>query len=123
MGADAHFYVERKKFEAGGWWPDAQIFVPRCYSLFAYMGDVRGETGWHTPRGLPEDASFTAREDFESDYNHTPSWMTPREYGATLDKVIEDGVELPVEYTAVLEYMLALGDEGDEVRLVFFYDN
>jgi len=52
---------------------------------------------------------------------HTPSWLTIEEYEAALTR--ESGWPPQDEYWAVLAAMKCLRDRGNDVRLVFWFDN
>lgn len=120
MGCDIHLHVEYKDHKS--WW-NAPMVAPRDYGLFSHMGDVRGETGYHEGRGLPKDVSMRVKEEFEGDFNHSPSWMTVVEFYSLLSYVtLHDGSVSPL-YEAALAYAVALERAGFEVRFVFYFDN
>ncbi len=85
MGCDIHSFAEKKN--AQGQWeviPDFEPFEDRNYALFGWLADVRNYSGL-TPiaerRGIPEDASFEVKDDYEAwDCDaHSASWLSIEE--------------------------------------------
>lgn len=82
MGCDIHIHAEIKV--KGKWRHYDQPNCSRDYELFERMAGVRGddENAIATPRGIPEDASFTTKFDAERHWGsdgHSHSWISSSE--------------------------------------------
>jgi hypothetical protein len=103
MGCDIHIYVEQQTDE--GWerveWPNADrenyIFGPfdwRSYGVFGFLANVRNYSEvppLAEPRGLPDDASASLREECDDSDYHSRSWLTVDELAAfDYDETFED---------------------------------
>lgn len=128
MGCDIHATIEYEKYrkerpDVNIWWRGlAKDFaIDRWYDLFGHLAGVRREGEIEPivpPRGVPTDASFEFKEEYEkwdSDA-HTPSWLTFAELKKLPDE-FKDEMFYKVMELAAERY----GD--DNVRLVFFFDN
>ena len=86
MGCDLHSHVEVRKDDGWqevtdlDWGRDSGPFEARSYGVYGWLAGVRNYSAVgpvEEPRGFPDDASVTVREDFEEwgwD-GHTPSWF------------------------------------------------
>lgn len=105
MGCDIHSYAERKT--DGQWhhvvgvfgsskYPSNEPFDWRDYSVFAFLAGVRNYsdvTPIMEPRGLPEDASQSVKDEHEVWYGdaHTASWLLIEELNNfDYDQTMED---------------------------------
>jgi hypothetical protein len=137
MGCDIHIHSEIKV--NGVWHHYAQPDVGRNYDLFAKMAGVRNYNiqPIDQPRGLPEDATFTTKFDFErwgSDV-HSASWLNSEEI-VELFKWLREGDDHHVgqfgwffgnhfddwsKYPTDFQY---LKDRGlEDFRFIFWFDN
>lgn len=135
MGCDIHGVVERKW--KGKWVAirtldhchdgKGQFVTPaakeRNYERFAALAGVRGEGP--PARGLPEDASETSAMRFETEGDHTPSWLPLKEATEIFrdtDWYLSKNPE-QAQY-ANAYYFFGIEDENlDDYRLVFWFDS
>lgn len=87
MGCDVHCHVEIK---LGDKWHHFNMpRLERNYDLFEKMAGVRGHErkAIAPPRGIPEDATFETRFDYEhwGMDAHTASWLSSEEVAALVD--------------------------------------
>lgn len=56
---------------------------------------------------------------------HTPSWLTTDEFAAAIDAYEKDDHQWgePIEYKALLAAMRVLESNGNQARIVFWFDN
>jgi hypothetical protein len=174
MGCDIHCYVEYRPVSKPDKWSErwqsfgTRINPGRNYSIFGALAGVRDEAQSHPPvRGLPDDAGYSAADDYwlwiadtedegccsrenadryhahgaryrsrvgedivinpptqpqwvEHPDWHTASWVTPDEWRAAIDQNRYGGA---VKYVALLAAMRSLEAQGQEVRMVFWFDN
>ena len=142
MGCDIHGVVERKveghwiavrtlhgfesqqKNEYGNCWA-SPLAKARNYERFAALAGVRGDGP--AARGLPLDASLTARHLFQHEGDHTPSWLPLAEATAIFLRTEWRGDKLPEHernYPARLYFSLDDTDiQAYEHRLVFWFDS
>lgn len=142
MGCDIHVFVEFRDPERGVWSSTSEFRpTPRSYPLFSKLGDVRGYSGNHVSRGLPEDVTPEVKNEYEADMYHSPSWMTVEEFVDAIVQTAEEWQEMYPEmdgedpyfirpYTAIVAYAARLShhrgsskDKRWDVRIVFFFDN
>lgn len=138
MGCDIHLVLERKhenrwiavdtfighESAYGGAW-SLPIALTRNYERFAALAGVRGDGP--EPRGLPDDASETAR--YLADEcgwdGHSHSWM-PVKDAARIFAATEHAPPKPESTSSkcpAYYYFGAYDDSADEFRLVFWFDN
>lgn len=137
MGCDIHCVIERKipgerqwlGVIAGDHVRPRPTYARRDYDLFAELAQVRGrsETGAYS-RGLPADISRLAWEQFSQcsiDY-HTPSHMSLSEFAECFVRVADRDelrdTKIRKEY-AVYDLFGIVPEEGEEWRVVFWFDN
>lgn len=83
MGCDIHAYVEyRTKVDKtksedqrgySGWWSlTGQLSLPRSYRFFEIIAGVRGDNSVFEAKGIPEDMSWTAQDDWYIYINDAP---------------------------------------------------
>ena len=137
MGCDIHCVIERQIPGERRWLGVVSsdhvrpqpMYARRNYALFAELAQVRGEseTGAYS-RGFPVDISQLAWEQFcrcPTDY-HTPSHMSLSEFADRFIRVIErDGLQdtkIRKEYAAY-DLFGIFPEEGEEWRIVFWFDN
>lgn len=138
MGCDIHLYVERRL--ASGWAEVNREFnTDRNYTLFEMLADVRGGLGLPViseRRGIPSDASPGVRdiaESWSSD-GHSHSHLSLRElnaydWGAAMPSgcswAATRGEAAGAFFSETLPALRELSDDGvgDDVRIVFFFDN
>jgi len=100
VGADIHLYLEYR--EKGGEWNlhprhtedkyekdyinDIQA-AGRWYKLFGILAEVRGDGCIYQPRGFPSDMSKRLKSHTDKFLEHTPHWLTIKEFKHCLDKV------------------------------------
>ena len=82
MGCDIHLHGEVKI--QGKWRHWSTPDLDRDYELFAKMAEVRNNFGIRPispPKGIPEDASFETRFDYEDagKWVHSASWLSAKE--------------------------------------------
>lgn len=102
----------------------------RDYTLFGILADVRGDgPPLAAPRGVPDDASAGYRaivERWGAD-GHTHSWYSLSELLATdwdaRGYPRRDPDAIGGGWCRALDLLQALGRDGDDVRIVFFFDN
>lgn len=141
MGCDIHLYTEVKV--QGQWYCYGHPNVPRNYSLFALMADVRNENGElhpiSKPKGLPIDMSIvTAAADEYCPDGHSHSWLSAQELVKLEDAWLKikpagwDNSDLEHHYFGYLEgngwagFMRYPEDRKpwiEDVRFVFWFDN
>lgn len=124
MGCDIHAQIEYKPWpDYQGHWEFAEIgYLPRNYSVFAAMADVRNGYGIEPvseARGLPEDVDGDILERSKSRDWHSHSWLTADEFEEALTRASKQW-EVPKEYRAALATMRELGSTA---RIVFWFDN
>lgn len=143
MGCDIHIVVERRKIGRTKWTgiysSDAaypiirknMIAARRNYEFFTELANVRGHSETSkSARNLPEDMSELSREQFwraPTDY-HSASHMTPSEFceawSRANDKYDERFQSKEVRKDFVVYDLIGIdADEGDEFRVVFWFDN
>lgn len=147
MGCDIHIVVERRKSGRTKWvglyssdaaYPIIRknmIAARRDYAFFACVAGVRGDAPEGVakmyPRNLPEDMSDLTREQFwraPTDY-HSASYATPAEFArqwlaANSAKGAHFQQKDVREDYAVYDLLGIEGDDdGDEHRVVFWFDN
>lgn len=72
MGCDIHAYVEYRKKPSedvdpkyNSWWSlTGQLSLPRNYHFFEIIAGVRGDNSIFETKGIPEDMSWTAQDDW-----------------------------------------------------------
>lgn len=147
MGCDIHTRVEVYNRETQKWekiymyfsdkyilgrFREVEPYNGRCYMMFGILAGVRYMVDPIVqPRGIPNDISHGVLVDWdnESEWCHTPSWLTLAELRlATKDKErynkeerrslkpLINGIDFMVESS--WRYV-----EDSEVRLVFWFDN
>lgn len=127
MGADIHPYVERKC--GTHWYVHASGFLGtfRNYDTFCALAGVCAEPGRPTPldapRGLPADASYNARSEYDYDGGHSPSWLTLAELREVHRRVVECRPGCRTGLEAVMAFMAAMEEGGATVRFVFWFDS
>lgn len=141
MGCDIHLHAEIKV--CGVWHHYSKPQITRHYILFERMAGVRGdvENAIAAPRGVPDDATFTTRYDFDhygSDA-HSASWLGAEEI-SMLVKYAEEMKKILVRdwYSPELEEFGFLFGNGlehvkrypdsypkglEDFRWVFWFDN
>lgn len=96
MGCDIHSFAEKR---SNGKWEAVEDFHPfdwRSYGLYGFLADVRNYSGVPVlamPRGMPDDASATVKEECEqwNSDGHTHSWLSVEELLAfNYDAPVED---------------------------------
>lgn len=98
--------------------------LDRNYGRFAALAGVRGDGP--QARGLPDDASDTAVHLFETQGDHTPSWLpikdATRIFSETEHHTLRD---FDQQYPAYFYFGLEDEIEGmpDDFRLVFWFDS
>ena len=163
MGCDLHSHVEVRKdgrwqdvTGSVDWGWDSGPFEDRSYNVYGWLAGVRNYSAVgpvEEPRGFPDDASVTVRQDFEGwgwD-GHTPSWFLVSEllavdYDATVNNrrvnrqlapnywsgdvtgKPEEGEIKPLREflgTPFMDQLDTLATLGDpeNVRVVFWFDN
>jgi hypothetical protein len=135
MGCDIHFVVERKQAGDLGWlgvystdacFGECHKFRQRDYGFFARVAGVRGrctEGVCHYQKGLPRDISALAWHEFSahpSDH-HSPSVLPLRDFcNAWLAEnpraEVREG-HIVYDLTGIYQ------EEGEEHRVVFWFDN
>lgn len=141
MGCDMHAHVEIKV--KGQWHHYSFPQVRRDYNMFAALAGVRAEGEDVKPiaadRGIPEDATFTTRFDYEVCWGgaaHSASWISDREC-LELEKrfphvdvwtdifkdlyLFGNNITTPLIYPSDAAREFAAGYE--EARIVFWFDN
>ncbi len=132
MGADIHFYVERR--DDNRWIKcDAPRSSNRNYAVFTALADVRRETsdarGYKIeticePKGLPEDCSDEVRDRCLDDYHHSHSWLTIAEcleYKGDPEGIVDSFFK---EYLAeIIAWCEANKVKNEDIRFVFYFDN
>lgn len=144
MGCDIHLHTEVKI--NGKWEHYGHPHVPRNYTLFALMADVRNEGGKlhpvSKPKGMPSDPSLVTRLAFEHYADgHSHSWLSAVELVMLEDawnkvKGSEwDGSDLEHHFVGYLENNGWAGftryptgnarakEWIEDVRWVFWFDN
>lgn len=105
MSCDIHAYIEYKSHDSWRSFSSDELKLGRDYMLFALMAGVRLEyvTPVMPPRGIPDDLSWEAREDYhlqliDGDERNLPEHCCTREqaeryvkYGSK--RVVFDGIE------------------------------
>lgn len=140
MGCDIHFHTEVKI--NGNWEHYGSPAMPRKYSLFAKLADVRNRDNCHQPiaepRGLPEDATFLTR--FDADRwdvdGHSHSWISAEEIAEVEDwlasELGDDLWKLETKYWGYFfgnswggfyKYPKERPKGVEDVRFVFWFDN
>jgi len=134
MGCDIHGVIERK-------WKDKWVAVrtldhwhdykgkfvtpsakERNYERFAALAGVRGDGP--EARGLPDDASETALMRFETEGDHTPSWLPLKEAAEIFKATDRYLSEQPEEHWSPAYYFFGIEAENlDDYRLVFWFDS
>ena len=141
MGCDIHLHSEVKI--NGEWHHYSHPRIERWYDLFARMADVRNDPERDIkpisqPRGLPDDATFMTRFDYEYEHGHSASWLSGKE-------VADLGTWAEERYKTrnkdwfsfdhhVIGYVFGNGwdvkgnrgsypDGVEDVRIVFWFDN
>lgn len=126
MGCDIHAHIEyRWRDDDTAWWYFAEVKIDRNYEIFAHMAGVRNQEDIEVlvpARGMPNTAAIATAacwREWEGDA-HTPSWLF---YNELLVCVPPDVRDLTI--SAALAAMRAFADRygGDNVRLVFWFDN
>ena len=136
MGCDIHLVIESRS-PGGAWECVSRLPIDeaeyeweyRNYYGFAVLAGVRNcsKTGpmavpIAVPRGFPEDATQTARDLSDEDFDgHSHSWVTLKEIN---DYSQEWGV-LPYTVDALAREMCnrAKSPNPEDTRAVFFFDN
>lgn len=96
----------------------------RNYDRFAALAGVRGSGP--EPRGMPTDASDTARLLFKLDGDHTPSWLPLAEASAIFLKTEYTTLsDLEREYPEYFYFGIEPECDGpvEDHRLVFWFDS
>lgn len=140
MGTDIHAVVERRRPD-GRWIATRTLdciidvdgnehrpaALERNYARFAALAGVRGDGP--APRGLPDDASDTARWLFKEFGDHSPSWL-PLDEATRIFAMTDAGVfrfgSLPEFGTpggGNDYYFGVTSGEGPDFRLVFWFDS
>lgn len=148
MGCDIHIVVERRRKGRPNWvglyssdaaWPvihKNMIAARRDYGFFACLAGVRGEAPEGVtkmyPRNLPEDMSELTREQFwrcPTDY-HSASYATPAEFcrqwlaaNSARDAHFQQKDVRPDHVAYDLLGVDPADEDGDEFRVVFWFDN
>lgn len=147
MGCDIHARVEVYNRETQKW-EKIYMYIPdkytpgrlrevepyngRDYTMFGVLAGVRYMVEpIAQPRGIPQNASYGVRVDWESDseWCHTPSWLTLAELQlAVKDKKRYDKDERQSLKSLIngIDFMVDASwryAEDSEVRLVFWFDN
>ena len=128
MGTDIHTVIEMK---IGDRWvgltasdsnrQNRPVYAQRDYEFFRLLAGVTGK-GPREPRGLPEDISELARHlylDFSIHY-HGMSHMALDEFCAIHNKIWP---ELSSTVYAVEDLTGIYPEDGEEYRVVFWFDN
>ena len=139
MGADIHGVVER--FWNDKWVAfrmispfhgiygkkpgefDVPLARSRNYERFAALAGVRGDGP--PPKGLPADASDTAKMLFEMEGDHSPSWLPLREATAIFKNTERYGLDkFATDYPAYTYFGVEEQDGPlEQFRLVFWFDS
>ena len=119
------------------------VYVPemtqhgdRKYGLFAIMAGICWDYGVLYPvRGLPVDASPEIANEYNGapTFFHHASWLSTEEFKNCLDRFVffltQDGID-PEEiedslknYMNIYRYMKSWDEDGESVRIVFWFDN
>lgn len=139
MGCDIHGVIE-KRTDSGKWVTirtldgagrdqDGKWICPaatvRNYRRFAALAGVRGDGP--DARGLPDDASETARWKFENEGDHTPSWLPLVEaaqiYCVTDYRETDSREETYRQQFPCSFYFGEDADDVSDLRLVFWFDS
>ncbi len=135
MATDIWIHIEHRSKHTNKYVYDFEGDGERVYPLFGTLAGTRGSCEpIYDPRGLPEDISPEALKEYQSweEDAHTPSWLTTVELRKCLDMTIKEySKEYDVEdvklwlksYEKIYEYMKHKEDEGEESRIVFWFDN
>lgn len=141
MGCDMHAHMEIKV--NGQWHHYSQPSVNRNYDFFSALAGVRRYGDTDTPiaggRGIPTDATFTTRFDYEKGWGsdaHSPSWISDKEC-LKLEEQFEahnlwcdifdhaylfgNYITSPMVHPSDAEHIIKAGYE--EARIVFWFDN
>ena len=148
MGCDIHIVVERRRKGRPNWvgiyssdaaYPIIRknmLAARRDYAFFACVAGVRGEAPDGVKklyqRNLPEDMSELTREQFwrcPTDY-HSASYATPQEFcqqwiaaNGTREEHFRSKEVRPDYAVYDLLGIDSTDDDGDEFRVVFWFDN
>lgn len=134
MATDIHMHLEHKSRKTNKYVYDFEADGNRIYALFGALARVRGPFYLYNQRGLPKDISPEVLAEYQSwgEDAHTPSWLTTNEFRKCLDLTI---MKLSEEYDVkevkswlksyewIYEYMKYCEDEGEQSRIVFWFDN
>ena len=134
MATDIHIHLEHKSRKTNKYVYDFETDVDRIYALFGALAGVRGPFCLYKQRGLPKDISPEVLAEYQSwgDDAHTPSWLTINEFRKCLDltimrlseeydvKVVKSWLK---SYEGIYEYMKYSEEEGEQSRIVFWFDN
>lgn len=146
MGCDIHMFIEVRN-EDGTWFSDGEeLDLGRNYDMFGVAAGVRNplisrrlngvERAWMRikgytlgiSKGLPEDLSKQISKEWEEHGEHTPSWCTIDEaqfwvnyYEDYCNKYQDECYSH--DWQEVIDEARKLEVNGDEVRLVFWFDS
>jgi hypothetical protein len=129
MGCDIHAVIEIKHGAVFWWWA-AEVHIDRDYQLFTLLAGVRCPDRvikYIEPRGWPDPCSYRVThlaEEWEDD-GHSASWLTVEECEAVIARwkdAFPDS-EPNYDFAAWVGAMRALKLPGNEVRIVFCFDN
>ena len=126
MGCDIHCYVEFKKPKYDFWdFFGDRINPGRHYNLFGHIAGVRRDTAPVVERrGVPDDMSWSAKDDWGGPDWHSATWLTVEEFELAIKRASGgDGPPVHDSYWALLAAMKCLKDRGNEVRVVIWFDN
>lgn len=133
MGCDIHIVLERREPDSewvGIWLSDAlpgnrPPIAERDYDFFAEVAAVRGRTDTSVyPRNLPKDVSRLAWLSYlraPSDH-HSVSHMSVADFVAAWLRAHPDDRSVRREW-AVYDLLRVNGDDDQEWRVVFWFDN
>lgn len=134
MGCDIHFIKEKKinGVWTGVYYSDEAIgdrpkVSQRSYPFFTELAGVRGESKTsHEPRGIPDDASASTNLIYAEDGDHTPSWLSAKEFVEAYDRAYTNNPMWLKWYrpeNLLYDILSIWGDEGEDYRIVFWFDN
>lgn len=129
MGCDIHAYLESKPKGNKKWQRSEHIDLPRHYAAFAFLADVRNYESVPYPfeeKGLPDDlAEFTASEwDIWDCDAHSMSYLNLEELREVFKRYSEYyKKEICDSYSSLIPKMEQLEADGNDCRLVFWFDN
>jgi hypothetical protein len=126
MGIDIFGHIEVRERDNGDWQHVAKVDCSRDHNMFATLANVRNSCNIKhiIPKGIPNDVDYTTKRDVVGwkDAALYASWVSTEELEFAIKEAeCYGGINVCVDYTALLAYMRAFEPEF-ESRFIFWFN-